>query len=250
MIPPEKLSTHGKFITETELQKISRERDYLLFHGEVEEMVEGGLLSPVKASGKNGRIPPLFNKYRIIKPKEDYTEYLENIRRLNPQLNISAYLKRPELYKKHRDLVEGLSHYLWHQAELLEGPMSRKERSFSIWGREKLIDENFSLLREVLRFNGLAEDFLHYYDTPEPFFEYVHSQSSDMSVLILENKDTWFTFRKLMQATGKNVIAGQGVDLLIYGEGNKITKKAALEDYARGMLRRQPGQTFDEPRYC
>lgn len=53
-----------------------------------------------------------------------------------------------------------------------------------------------------------------------------------------------------MQATGKNVIAGQGVDLLIYGEGNKITKKAALEDYARGMLRRQPGQTFDEPRYC
>ncbi|MGI6434974.1 MAG: hypothetical protein ACOX0F_06425 [Syntrophomonadaceae bacterium] len=89
MIPPEKLFTHGKFITETELQKISREGDYLLFHGEVEEMVEGGLLSPVKASGKNGRIPPLFNKYRIIKPKEDYTEYLENIRRLNPQLNIS-----------------------------------------------------------------------------------------------------------------------------------------------------------------
>ena len=39
----------------------------------------------------------------------------------------------------------------------------------SIWGREKLIDENFALLREVLHFNGLGEDFLHYYDTPEPF---------------------------------------------------------------------------------
>jgi len=244
MIPPEKLSTHGKFITETELQKISRERDYLLFHAEIEEMVEGGLLSPVKASGKNGRIPPLFNKYRIIKPKEDYSEYLESIRRLNPRLNISAYLKRPELYKKHRELLEGLSQYLWHRGELLEEPMSRKERSFSIWGREKFIDENFALLREVLRFNGLGEDFLHYYDTPEPFFEYVHSQSAEMSVLILENKDTWFTFRKLMQASGRNLIAGQRVDLLIYGEGNKITKKAALEDYARGMLRRQAGQAI------
>ena len=65
------------------------------------------MLSPVKASGRNGRIPPLFNKYRIIRPKEDYSEYLESIRRLNPRLNISAYLKRPELYKKHRELLEG-----------------------------------------------------------------------------------------------------------------------------------------------
>jgi len=244
MIPTEKLYAHGKVITETELQKLSRETDYLLFHGEVERMAEDGLLSPVKASGKNGRIPPLFNKYRIIKPKEDFTEYLESIRRLNPHLNISEYRKRPELYKKHRELVDGISHYLWHHAGLLEEPMSRKERSFSIWGREKLIDQNFSLVREVLRFNHLGEDFLNYYDTPEPFFEFVHSQSPEMSALILENKDTWFTFRKLMQFTGRNVIAGQAVDLLIYGEGNKITKKGALEDYARGMLNRQAGQTI------
>ena len=114
MIPTEKLFTQGKSITETELQKLSREKDYLLFHAEVEQMVEDGLLSPVKASGKNGRIPPLFNKYRIIRPKEDFTEYLESIRRLNPRLNISEYIKRPELYKKHRELVEGISRYLWH----------------------------------------------------------------------------------------------------------------------------------------
>lgn len=244
MISTEKLYAHGKVITETELQKLSREKDYQLFHGEVERMVEQGLLSPVKVSGKNGRIPPLFNKYRIVKPKEDFTEYLESIRRLNPRLNISEYIKRPELYKKHRELVEGISHYLWHHAELLKEPMSRKERSFSIWGREKLIDENFALVREVLRFSHLGEDYLNYYDTPEPFFEYIHSQSPEMSALILENKDTWFTFRKLMQFTGKNVIAGQALDMLIYGEGNKITKIGALEDYARGMLNRQAGQTI------
>jgi hypothetical protein len=100
MFPPENLYTYGKFITETELQKIIREGDYRLFHRGIEEMIESGLLSPVKASGSNGRIPPLFNKYRIIKPREDYAGYMESIRRLNPRLNISDYLKRPELYKK------------------------------------------------------------------------------------------------------------------------------------------------------
>lgn len=243
MIPTEKLLTYGKFITESELQKISREGDYLLFHGGVEELVEKGLLKPVKASGSNGRIPPLYNKYRIIKPQEDYREYPECIRRLNPELNIAAYLKRPELYIKHLEIVEGLSRYLWYGAGLLEKPMSRKERSFSIWGREKLLDERFALVREVLRFNGLGEDFLNYYDTPEPFFEYVHSYSPGMMVLVIENKDTWFTFRKLMQSTGNNVIAGTAVDVLLYGEGNKITKKVALEDYATSMLQSREGQT-------
>jgi len=90
---------YGKLITETELQQITSEGDYLLFHRGVEEMIESGLLSPVKALGSNGRIPPLFNKYRIIRPREDYAEYMENIRRLNPRLNIPDYLKRPELYK-------------------------------------------------------------------------------------------------------------------------------------------------------
>ena len=82
-----------------------------------------------------------------------------------------------------------------YEAVLLEEPMSRKERSFSIWGREKLLDEQFSLVREVLRLNGLGEDFLNYYDTLEPFFEYVHSQTPSMSVLVIENKDTWFIFQ-------------------------------------------------------
>ena len=244
MITNEKLFAYGKFITETELQKISKEGDYQLFYCMIEKMVESGLLKPVKASGSNGRIPPLYNKYRIIRPREDYAEYMKAIRRLNPRLNIPAYLQRPELYKKHIEIVEGLNLYLWYQVELLDKPMSRKERSFSIWGREKLLDQQYSLVREVLKFNGLDEGFLNFYDTPEPFFEYVHSHSREMTALILENKDTWFSFRKLMQATGKSRIAGTEVNLLLYGEGNKITKKAALTDYVQGMLRGQVGQTI------
>ncbi|MCM1565864.1 MAG: DUF2220 domain-containing protein [Dehalobacter sp.] len=233
----EKLLGYGKkILNETELQQVIKKTDYSLFHHAVGKLVDDGILVPVKSAGLNGRLPPLFNKYRLIKPKEDLAVYLETIRHLNPTLNISGYLRRPELYKKHRYIVEGLSRYLWHSAGLLEKPMSRKERSFSIWGWEKLFDNHFVLVREVLKFNNLGDDFLNYYDTPEPFFEYVHARQEHMTVLILENKDTWYTFRKLMQDTGKNIVAGTPVDVLLYGEGNKISKRGALEECNAGML--------------
>ena len=225
-----------KTITDKELQQIFQESDYQLFHSEVESLVEAGILVPVKSSKDNGRRPPLFNRYHIVKPLEDHTGCLEAIRRLNPVLNISGYLQRPELYKKHVEIVEGISNYLWYSKALLEKPMSRKERSFSVWGREKWLDEHLALVKDVLKFNGLEESFLHYYDTPEPFFEYRHQRSEFRTVLVIENKDTWFTFRKLMQATGKNKIAGTVVDVLLYGEGNKITKRGALEEYSCTML--------------
>lgn len=229
-------------ISDEELQQIFRESDYNLFHTEVEKLVESGVLSPVKSSKTNGRLPPLFNKYRIIKPQEDNTGYLESVRRLNPVLNISGYLQRPELYKKHLEMVEGISRYLWFAQDLLKMPMSRKERSFSVWGREKLLDEHMALVKEVLKFNRLDENFLNYYDTPEPFFEYRHDRGELTTVLVIENKDTWFTFRKLMQETGKNSIEGTVVNVLLYGEGNKITKRGALEEYSATMLGGQGGR--------
>jgi len=72
-------------ISDEELQQIFHESDYDLFHTEVEKLVESGVLVPVKSSKKNGRLPPLFNKYRILKLQEDNTGYLEAIRRLNPR---------------------------------------------------------------------------------------------------------------------------------------------------------------------
>ena len=236
-------------ISDEELQQIFQESDYDLFHTVVEKLVESGVLVPVKSSKTNGRLPPLFNKYRIIKPQEDNTGYLESVRRLNPVLNISGYLQRPELYKKHVEMVEGISRYLWSAQNLLEMPMSRKERSFSVWGREKFLDEHTALLKEVLKFNRLEENFLNYYDTPEPFFEYLHERGELMSVLVIENKDTWFTFRKLMQDTGKNTIEGTVVNVLLYGEGNKITKQGALEEYSATMLGGQGGQGGGDARF-
>ncbi|MDQ7095454.1 hypothetical protein REC12_17835 [Desulfosporosinus sp. PR] len=237
MEPKNKLLCNAKnTISDEELQRLFAEPDYHLFHTEVEKLVENGVLVPIKSSKKNGRLPPLYNKYRIVKPQEDYTGLAESIRRLNPGLNIAGYLQRPDLYQKHLTILEGISKYLWFAQDLLARPMSRKERSFSIWGREKFLDEHLARVKEVLKYNHLEENFLNYYDTPEPFFEYHHPQGGSRTVLVIENKDTWFTFRKLMQATGKNIIAGTAVDVLLYGEGNKITKKGALEQYSATML--------------
>ncbi|MDD4346349.1 MAG: hypothetical protein PHZ11_05545 [Desulfitobacteriaceae bacterium] len=223
-------------ITVLELQKLFKEPDYETFHTLMLKMIAEGKLVAIKASGQNGRLPSLYNKYRIIRPLKDHTDCLEQIRRLEPSLNIAGYLQKPEHYIKHREVLEGLSRYLWYQASLLLQPMSRKERSFSIWGKEKLLDEQLPLIREVLRFNSLTEQFLNYYDTPEPFFEYRHERTVPLALLILENKDTWFTLRKLMQENGKNHLAGRTIDALIYGEGNKITKTGALENYAKEMF--------------
>ncbi|MDR3541463.1 MAG: hypothetical protein P4L69_10930 [Desulfosporosinus sp.] len=239
----EKIFLHTKnTITDQELQQIFQASDYELFHTEVQKLIESGVLVPVKSSKMNGRLPPLFNKYRIIRSQQDYSGYLEAVRRLNPLLNISGYLQRPELYQKHMEIVEGISKYLWFARDLLESPMSRKERSFSVWGKEKLLDEHMALVKEVLKFNRFEENYLNYFDTPEPFFEYHHLLGELITVLVIENKDTWFTFRKLMQATGKNNISGTEVNVLLYGEGNKITKKGALEEYRATMLGRQPSQ--------
>ncbi|MDR3543704.1 MAG: DUF2220 family protein [Desulfosporosinus sp.] len=97
--------------------------------------------------------------------------------------------------------------------------------------------------------NALEENFLNYYDTPEPFFEYHHQTGELMTVLVIENKDTWFTFRKLMQATGKNSISGTEIYVLLYGEGNKITKQGALEEYRAAMLGGQGGQGGQAARF-
>lgn len=102
------LNTASKTVTDLELQQILGESDYSRFQSEVEKLVESGVLAPIKAAKKNGRLPPLYNKYKIIKLQEDYTSSLESIRRLNPVLSIAGYLQRPEIYKKHQSMVDYL----------------------------------------------------------------------------------------------------------------------------------------------
>lgn len=96
-------------------------------------------------------------------------------------------------------------------------PLSINERSLQIFGNEKFLAS--SDCRKILNQYGLSMKLFNIYYTPEPFIYYINSSASK-DALIIENKDTWYTMRKVMMDTGR--ICGFDFKALIYGEGRKI----------------------------
>jgi hypothetical protein len=125
-----------KTITEKEL-KDAIGGSYEEIVQKVRQLMADNLLQPVVASRTNGRRPALHNKYRIITPKRDYIDVVEQIKLLHPRFDHQTYFNDPELYVKHRKEIEDLSNFLWRQSEELEMLMSINERTLRIWGREK-----------------------------------------------------------------------------------------------------------------
>lgn len=230
MIRKKLLAFDYKTITLEQLTKMTGNVEYIEFAKIINRCVEEQLIEPVKASRKNGRRPSLYNKYRILKPEMDYSSALEEIKLLHPKFNHSKYAKQPEVYMKHKKEIDLLSKFLWENEELLENSMSINERSFQIWGIEKLLKDK-SVINSIFRFNEWDLNLLNYYETPEPFFEYNFSNEKEMNILIIENKDTWFSLRKIMQEDRLNYLF-RNYHVLLYGEGKKIiSKNNRLKEY-------------------
>ena len=71
--------------------------------------------------------------------------------------------------------------------------------------------------------NGLTEAFLHIYQTTEPLAYYSHTRQIPQNLLILENKDTFYSMRRhLLDGGGK--ILGMEFGTLIYGAGKGILR--------------------------
>ena len=100
-----------------------------------------------------------------------------------------------------------------------------------------MLDNN--LCKSIIKLNNL-EQKLNYYLTPEPFFDYIHTKKEEMNILIIENKDTWYTMRKIMNEIKEEYyMLETPIDGLLYGEGNKITKQNALEEYEKQIIGRK-----------
>lgn len=81
---------------------------------------------------------------------------------------------------------------------------------------------------------------MNYYLTPEPFFDYIHTKKDKMNILVVENKDTWYTLRKVINSLKNECyLCNIEIDGLVYGEGNKITKLKALEEYETKVIQRK-----------
>ncbi|MVX66567.1 hypothetical protein GKZ28_23135 [Clostridium chromiireducens] len=216
-----------KIIIITELQEYFKIDDYPKFAKIVKELVANGTLSEVKSSKLNGMDPPLYNKYRVNQNEEDLKHLEEEIIYNFPlEFGRDFYLKNLKKYETDREYIISLGDYFRNNKNELYIPMSMNERSFSIWGIEKFLKDGNG--QNILKNLGLSLEGLNVYTTPEPFVYFSSRKEKNQKVLIIENKDTWYTIRKLM-IDGQSAFLGESIDTIIYGSGKNIEK--ALEEY-------------------
>ncbi len=205
-------------------------------------LVDNMILEPVKSSGHNGnRKYPMYKKYRIVMIEEPSAEAEKQVRQLHPALRKSGYLSSHiKEYLKNKEVIDSLNKYLF--SKKVGEPVSRKERSFEIFGREKVLDD--SEVKTLLRHVMITDSDLGFYDTPEYcFHDYIPERKNDLTLLICENKDIWFNIRRCMFEDHFKSLFGVAIDGVVYGNGNKVSQKqGALVEYVRFMG--NPNVTF------
>lgn len=208
----------------------------------VSKLVNDMVLEPVKNSGQNGnRKYPLFKKYRILIKEESCEEAERQIRQLHPALRKTGYLSsHVQEYLRHKEVLDCLNVFLFSKKNV--GPISRKERSFEIFGREKVLDD--SEVKSLLRHLEISDSDLGFYDTPEYcFHDYIPERKNNLTLLVCENKDIWFNIRRCMFEDHFKSLFGVAIDGVVYGNGNRVSNKArALVEYVRFMG--NPNVTF------
>ena len=210
-----------------EIEKLYKISEYSKLCEMIDNLIEEKEISIIKSSGGNGKTPTLYKKYRIIRKSEDNNQYLdEMLYRLSPKFKISYYKNHIKQYKEHREYILRLNDFINNHSELLETCISMNERSFQIWGREKFIQKEEG--KTILKNLGLELDFLNYYDTCEPIAYYSMSKENPQNILVLENKDTYYTMRKHLINTSSNIL-GKNISTIIYGGGKNIIK--AFKDF-------------------
>lgn len=211
-------------LAEKELRTLIAVNDYDEYYIIVEKLVAEGFILPIASSGSNGMNPPLYKRYSISKKQRDFDNYFTEIRLLSGAFNVEGYLDNPQKYAEHRPWVQILDTFIKSDNQALSTQLSINERSFQVFGREKAIKEDKNL-QAVLNFNPDIRDKLNYYMTPEPFFIHrITEIYEDINILIIENKDTWYTLKSIMKPSLNNML-GISFDILLYGEGKKISRR-------------------------
>ncbi len=209
-----------KRISLEELLGKRKQWEYREQHRYIMELLEAGKVKPLKASKTNGKKPALYREYWLLEEKQDYGGLIEELTyQLVPAISTDYYLSHLEVYQKERPFVLLLNTYLREHRELLLTEESVNERSFEIWGWEKFIKEGRA--KTVLKHCGVELSMLHMYETSEPLAYYSHTREVPQSLLIVENKDTFYSMRRHL-LEGHTKILGGTIGTLIYGGGKRI----------------------------
>ena len=194
--------------------------EYKQLYDKVLELISDNKIRPVKASGLNGKKPALYRKYWVVEVKKDYSEFADELLyEYLPIVSTEYYLKHLEQYEKDRKWLLLLNEYFKTNADKLITSIAMNERSFDIWHREKFLKEEQG--KKILRRCHLDMEMLNIYETIEPLAYYAHTKETPQNVLIIENKDTFYSMRRYL-LSGKNDILGIRIGTLIYGGGKGI----------------------------
>lgn len=235
----------GKRVEEKVLRSIF-EGTYDDYFKVMKQLINDNIIKPIKRSGPNGLKPTLYKRYQVLKVVKETEDYTVEIKRLHPVFNIEGYLGNNSRYTDERDKIQTIDLFIRMNKALIEEPASINERSFQIFDKEKFIRLD-SRCKSVFNYNERLEEFLNMYYTPEPFFEHsieANNREGQINILIIENKDTWYTFRKLLN-NDKESIYGIRFNSIIFGEGKKITrKKDSLTEFARTYYKQDKVQNY------
>lgn len=205
-----------------EIEKRFKIENYQELYEKVLQLIAQNKIKPIKNAGLNGKKPSLYKAYWLIEEKEEQPDFIEELSYYYvPAISTDYYLHHLKAYQEDRCWVLLLNEYLKTQKEQLAIPMAMNERSFAIWHREKFIKEEQG--KKVLKRCGLSVDMLNLYETTEPLAYYVHTRNTPQNMLIVENKDTFYSMRKRL-LSGENNIMGVEVGTLIYGAGKGILR--------------------------
>lgn len=229
------LHSFSKKIIELEdIEKIFKTECYEELCSVVAALIKEENISPVKNSGGNGKKPTLYKRYRILEKEEDNSELYDEINyKLSTKFSIEYYKNHIEKYREHREYILKFNDFLINKKHLLNETISMNERSFQIWGREKFLQKESG--KTIVKNLGVDLEKLNYYDTSEPLAYYSKSKEVPQKVLIIENKDTYYTMRRHLIGGGENIF-GENISTIIYGGGKNINKafsdyKISVEDY-------------------
>lgn len=170
--------------------------------------IEARELIPVKKSPLNGKKPALHLSYWLAEEEPDYGDEIEELKfRMSPVIRTDYYLKHPEVYREEAVWVRMLNRYFLEQEERKGGDckepvlVSLNERSFQIWSREKFLQREKG--RKILAHCGVELGQLYVYGTTEPLAYYACTRRVPQNVLILENKDTFYSMRRYLSGDWK-----------------------------------------------
>ncbi len=205
----------------------------------IKGLIESEKIRPVRASGTNGKKPALYWEYWIIEEEKNYSVLEEELKyQMTPLISVDFYLKHPDVYEEDRQWVLLLNDYLKNRKDKLNYPESVNERSFEIWKREKFLSKEKG--KKILKRCGLQESDLNVYSTTEPLAYYSHTRDVPQKLLILENKDTFYSMRRHLMS-GNDTIFGTVTGTLIYGAGKGILRSFRDFDLCVEPYMKNPG---------